>query len=276
MATTFSVVSWRNAIVNLLTGSTTSSATSLIGTVKVYTGSQPASPDSAVTGTLLATFSLAAGGLSTASLGTAQLSAAINATAVATGTAGYARWANSSATPVIDGSVGVTGSGAAFILDTLSITNNANSTLQNCGVKMPQDAGGTLKLNYALRNRLLDMIDSIATASPLMGKGGILALYTGSQPSSPDIAATGTLLASIPMGSGSTVCYNAASGGAASLTGNQSVAAVASGTVGYGRWSIGAFSMDGSAGTSGTDFVVDAASTTSTVVINLTNATVTY
>jgi hypothetical protein len=177
---------------------------------------------------------------------------------------------------VIDGSVGVTGSGAAFILDTLSVTNNANSTLQNCGVKMPQDAGGTLKLNYALRNRLLDMIDSIATASPLMGKGGILALYTGSQPSSPDIAATGTLLASIPMGSGSTVCYNAASGGAASLTGNQSVAAVASGTVGYGRWSIGTFSMDGSAGTSGTDFVVDAASTTSTVVINLTNATVTY
>jgi hypothetical protein len=281
MSTTFSVANFRNIIANVLTGFTTSlsSSNELVGgsaSVKVYTGSQPASPDTAATGTLLATYTVAAGALSAASAGTAQLAAAIQATAVASGTAGYARWTNNGGSGVIDGSVGITGSGAAFILDTLSITSAGITTLQNCGIKMPQDAGGTLKLNVVLRNRLLDMLSGAVLTSPLMGKGGTLVLYSGSQPSSPDIQPTGTLLASIPMGTVSVVCYNTASGGAASLTGNQTVNASASGTPGYARWLNGSFSMDGSVGTAATDFIVDSATTTSGSAINLTNATVTY
>jgi len=79
--------------------------------------------------------------------------------------------------------------------------------------------------NIALRNLQIDAVDA-AFAS------GFLDLYTGAQPASADTAATGTLLASIPLPADA---HSAAASGSASKAGTWSVTIAASGTVGWAR-----------------------------------------
>ena len=86
------------------------------GTLYIYTGSQPSSADSAPTGTLLVRIDNIS--LSLPSDGSMSLTRAYQGTAVATGTAGWARY--SDGTYNIDGSVGVSGSGADFIISSTS------------------------------------------------------------------------------------------------------------------------------------------------------------
>jgi len=274
MATTFSVANWRNVVLNALTGVVQNNYKLVAnGLVRVYTGSQPANPDTAATGTLLVTFTLLTNALSSANAGSSALAAYVQATAVATGTAGYARWIDASGSnAVIDGSVGVAASGAAFILDTLSIGINNNHQLRDCGLKLAAGAG-TLKLNFDLRNKLLD-IWTQATGVLNMGKAGTLSIYTGSQPASADAPATGTKLVDIPMGTSGTCCYATAGGGAAALTGNQVANAIASGTAGWARWTKDLYTIDGSVGTSGADFILDSLSLTSGNAATLTEATI--
>lgn len=93
------------------------------GTVKVYSGSKPASPDDAATGTLLATFTLPTPAFGAAATKSATLNTVAATTGVADGTAGWCRFANSSATAQIDGTCGTSGSGAELILSTTAITN---------------------------------------------------------------------------------------------------------------------------------------------------------
>jgi len=102
------------------------------GTLKIYSGSAPATADLAETGTLLATFSMGTAGWGAASGGSAALAAPINATAAATGTAGYARLSSSTGTYVMQGSVGV--SGADFLLDSLSLVVSTTTTLTNATI----------------------------------------------------------------------------------------------------------------------------------------------
>jgi len=115
------------------------------GSIEWYTGAQPASPDDAPTGTLLATFTIAATGLNfeaAAVAGTLSKAVAENWTAVAaaTGTPGYFRMVSSTDTgvlsttePRIEGSIGTFGadmnvsninvvSGATETIDAFSIT----------------------------------------------------------------------------------------------------------------------------------------------------------
>jgi hypothetical protein len=78
-------------------------------TVKIYTGSQPADADDAATGTLLVTINLdgtAAFGAAAAGVATADNSPALTGTAVAAGTAGWFRAADSGDVNRIDGDVG--------------------------------------------------------------------------------------------------------------------------------------------------------------------------
>lgn len=99
------------------------------GTIKVYTGSQPATADTAETGTLLATFTLTDPAFSAASGGVKDLDADpdLSTTAVATGTAGWARCEDSTGANVFDGAVAT--SGAEFIINTTSITSGQTVTL---------------------------------------------------------------------------------------------------------------------------------------------------
>jgi hypothetical protein len=81
------------------------------GTLKVYTGTKPASTATGATGTLLATFTLAdpAAAAASAGVSTWDFTPSISATVAANGTAGWFRIADSNGTAVLDGEVGVTG-----------------------------------------------------------------------------------------------------------------------------------------------------------------------
>ena len=109
----------RNAIVDAITAQLGS------GTVNIYTGSQPADPNSAASGSLLASITIS-GGMSSASNGTSSLSSAPEtATASANGTAGWARLVSGGYN--IDGSVAT--SGGDFTINTLSIVSGGAISL---------------------------------------------------------------------------------------------------------------------------------------------------
>lgn len=93
------------------------------GSIKVYSGTQPANANTALSGnTLLATLTLASPAGAAPSGGTFTFGTITSGTAVATGTASFARVFQSDGTTVVcDMDVGT--SGATFILDTVSIVS---------------------------------------------------------------------------------------------------------------------------------------------------------
>ena len=128
--THLSIASWDlalNAGLDVLNG----------GFVEFYTGSQPATPDTAVSSqTLLGTCNLSATAFGAASSGTKTANSIANATAVATGTATWARvYKSDGTTAVIDGSVGT--SGTDWILADVAITTGGTITVSSYTVSMP-------------------------------------------------------------------------------------------------------------------------------------------
>jgi hypothetical protein len=94
------------------------------GTMKIYTGSQPAR-NSAPAGTLLATLTFGATAFGSSSGGSATANAITAGTAVATGTAGcFALYKSDGTTLVGTGTCGTSGTDA--ILNTTSIVTGAN------------------------------------------------------------------------------------------------------------------------------------------------------
>lgn len=93
------------------------------GYVEVYTGSQPATADSATTGTLLASIALNDPAYGSATSGVANLDVATvpSATAVADGTPGWYRILDSTGATVRDGSI--TGAAAVTTGDTVQIVS---------------------------------------------------------------------------------------------------------------------------------------------------------
>src|SRR5271165_6599787 len=80
------------------------------GSVIVYNGSQPATPDVAVTTqTALVTMSLSATAAAAASAGTATMNAVTSGVAANTGTASWFRVLSSGSVPVWDGNVSTAG-----------------------------------------------------------------------------------------------------------------------------------------------------------------------
>lgn len=106
------------------------------GTLKVYTGSQPAGPDTAPSGTLLVTFTLTDPAFDTPAAGAMVLDADpdIVATAVASGTAGWARMSDSAGTAVMDGTVGTSGD---FVINTAAITAGQDVILASATLNYP-------------------------------------------------------------------------------------------------------------------------------------------
>jgi hypothetical protein len=93
------------------------------GSIKIYTGSQPADADSTPAGTLLVTITLAATAYGAAnSSGTAALaSTPRTGTAVAAGSAGCFSAESGGGAKVFQGSVTTTGGGGDLTLDNVSI-----------------------------------------------------------------------------------------------------------------------------------------------------------
>jgi hypothetical protein len=121
-----------DAVVDLLDGG------SAAGTIKIYTGAQPAAANDAATGTLLVTITLADPAFGVANTGAAALAGTpLSATAGASGVAGWARFADSTGATVLDGSVTATGGGGQVELATTTISSGVTVQITSGTVTMP-------------------------------------------------------------------------------------------------------------------------------------------
>lgn len=121
-----------DAVVDLL------DAGSGAGYIEIRTGTQPATPATTASGTLLATLTLSDPAFGAASSGTATASAITgDSSADATGTAGWFRAYDSTSAAVIDGSVTATGGGGDMTLSSTSIVAGGTVDITSWTVTMP-------------------------------------------------------------------------------------------------------------------------------------------
>lgn len=104
-------------------------------TIEVRTGSKPATPETAATGTLLAT--VAVSGSFSATGGTLTAADPAGVTIAASGTAGYFRVKTSGGTAILDGTVTATGGGGDMQLATTTLTSGATLDLGVPSFTMP-------------------------------------------------------------------------------------------------------------------------------------------
>ena len=125
----------------------------------------------------------------------------------------------------------------------------------------------TIRFNTAMRDAM------VTTLTGAIGNS-TLSIYTGSQPATADGAATGTKLVDITINGFNTP---PATGSATLNTSTPNTGtAVATGTAGWGRIVGGAGErIDGTVGTSGTDFTINSTSITNGATVTLTAMTVT-
>lgn len=108
------------------------------GTIEIRTGSQPATPGTAATGTVLGTLTLSATAFGAASTGVITANTITgDSSADATGTAGWFRGYDSSTAAVIDGSVTATGGGGDMTLDSTSIVAGGTISMTSWTITMP-------------------------------------------------------------------------------------------------------------------------------------------
>lgn len=107
------------------------------GTLKIYTGAQPATANTAASGTLLATVTLADPAFGSAASGTANGTDPAAVTGAAAGTAGWFRVADSNGNAVYDGAVTATGGGGELELSTTTISVGVTVDITALSVTMP-------------------------------------------------------------------------------------------------------------------------------------------
>ena len=114
------------------------------GRLRIYTGSQPATPATAPSGTLLCEITLNDPSFDAAVTGVAALdiTPALTGTGVAAGTAGWARLLTSTEAAgtglgVVDGSVTATGGGGDFTLNTTTISVGLTVSVTSVSVTAP-------------------------------------------------------------------------------------------------------------------------------------------
>lgn len=130
-----------DAVVDLIDGG------SGAGVLRIYSGTRPASPATSPSGTLLAEFTLSDPAFGAASSGAAALDVtpALTDTALATATAGWCRFLDSTEAAgtglgVVDGDVTASGGGGDLILNTTAVVSGATVEVLSFTLTMP--AGG--------------------------------------------------------------------------------------------------------------------------------------
>lgn len=109
------------------------------GTLRVYTGTQPATPQTGASGTLLGTLTFSDPCAPNASVGVVTFSAITQDSAAdAGGAAGWARLADSAGNAVIDVEVSATGGGGALQLNTVTIVAGGPITVTSLTLTMPE------------------------------------------------------------------------------------------------------------------------------------------
>lgn len=107
------------------------------GTLKIYTGAQPATADTAETGTLLATVVLTDPAFGASATGTASAGDPPAVNPVATGTAGWFRIEDSTGANVLDGSVTATGGGGDLQLSNVSLAPGISTDITSLTYTTP-------------------------------------------------------------------------------------------------------------------------------------------
>lgn len=108
------------------------------GTVQIRTGDQPATAGTAASGTLLGTLTLSDPAFGAAVNGVATAGAVTgDASADATGTAGWFRVLDSSGATVMDGAISEAGGGGDMILDNVSIVAGGTISITSWTVTQP-------------------------------------------------------------------------------------------------------------------------------------------
>lgn len=114
------------------------------GVLRVYTGTQPATPATAPSGTLLAEFTLSDPAFAAAAAGASVLdiTPALTDSGITNGTAGYWRICDSTEAAgtglgVIDGSITATGGGGDLTMNTTTISTGVTVTITAGTVTMP-------------------------------------------------------------------------------------------------------------------------------------------
>ncbi len=279
MPTTYSP-QFKSAVVDWLTGRNTTTYNHQPVYVLFYNGVQPADPSVTPPGTCaVSSYSYApnlSNAMSAASGGVSALvsprASSYNGTVTCPNVT-FARLTTNSGGAVIDTPVSLAGGGGGVITDILAVSGGTAYNVTAFSVKIPLGTG-TMKLNQALANRLAENISGANTTVPAVLTSANLYLYSGTPPDAADMAASGTLLATFPLSA--TSPWNTAVSGAAPLSATLTVNASGNGTVGYFRAVKGTFTLQGTAGTSGTDLIVDAASTTSGQPISVTAGTIAF
>ncbi|MET8866521.1 hypothetical protein ABZW11_26585 [Nonomuraea sp. NPDC004580] len=117
------------------------------GVLRIYSGTQPATPGTAPTGDLLAEFDLSDPAFAAAVSGAANLDTtpAITATGADDGTAGWFRMCDATEAAgtglgVLDGSVTATGGGGDLTMNTVTISTGVNVTVTAGSITMPANA----------------------------------------------------------------------------------------------------------------------------------------
>lgn len=275
MATTFAAT-FKNKTIDSLTGRAT---TTLLGYAQFYNGAQPAAPSDAPAGSpVFSSYSVSvpfstfmsqpAGGISALS----QSRSASATSAVSSIT--FGRLFDTSGTAQIDVVASTTGGGGGIIVPTLTSSAGIAYQVDQLSLKLPSSLG-TVYLNNNLRDALVSAW-CVTAANVAAGASAVINVYSGSVPADANAAATGTLLVSFTTAAAG-ASWNTASGGSAALVSNLAAVAGAGSatTATYARMVKGSYVLQGTVGTSGTDFVMDSVTITSGNTYNITNATIT-
>lgn len=270
----------RSGLIDLLTGVSSNYDYNRPIYCNFYNGAQPASPADTPAGS--AVWSSAAAGVNISSVmsspsgGVSSLASsrvgASQASAAGVGSLTFARFASfngSSYIGCIDVPVSLSGGGGGAIIGSLTSVAGVGPTLVSYSIKIPFSLG-TLAIGSVLASYIAGMFTGLNYTPLYMGANtigaSVIDIYSGSPPATADGAATGTLLCTITLGA--TQIWAAASGGTAALAVQPSATSLASGTIGYARLkkTIGGhdYVIQGTAGSSGTDFVFNVSSTTGT------------
>jgi len=128
----------RKACTDALVDAVDVGSTNSSGQLKIYTGTQPATPETSATGTLLVTIPFANPAFgaadANASAGLAG-GTAISATVAATGTAGWFRVVDRGNVAIMDGTVGT--SDTDMIFDNVSFVTGGVATVNSFNVSTP-------------------------------------------------------------------------------------------------------------------------------------------
>lgn len=130
----------------------------------------------------------------------------------------------------------------------------------------------TVFISTAARNAAANAVTALVDGG---SAAGTLQIRSGTQPAGPDSTATGTLLAELTLADPS---FGAAATGVATVAGTPlSVTAVAAGTATWFRVldSNGVAVVDGSVGVSGADLIVNTATVSTGLTVEITDGTLT-